>query len=411
MVVKESDGQRSCHLLRGWYCRLTLEACTSLQATVECGNTCPYERVRLIGRGATADVYLVRDTVSGAEAVLKQLRPSAAANPELRSRFVLGARSAMRLLHPGVVRVLRVEEPALDPPYLIMEALWGESLADYLDRQGAMPQSLALKLAVDVAAGLAIAHEAGIVHGDVKPGNLYLVGPIGAPDSIKVIDFGLATDFRHPASPSEPSREIVLGTAQYMAPEQVLADPIDARADIYGFGVVLFRLLTGYLPFDLDVCAALFSHQLYSPAPPLSWLVDTIDPRLEQVVLRCMRKHPENRYASMKMVMSDLETILHSGQEGNEPISVLPLGQHPDVYYPKSKQGQEAARFLASPFRSHIDRTAPAPDDTSGTRRPAEGGASGGPAGASPPARSLEDWLCADLRAAACAESGLHGIR
>lgn len=344
-------------------------------------------------------------------------------NPEIRSRFVLGARSAMTIDHPAVVKVLRVEEPPDEPPYLLMEALSGESLSEYLDREGAMPQRLVLSLGLDVASGLAEAHDLGVVHRDVKPGNLYLVGPIGAPEGIKIIDFGLATDCRE--ANTEPGKaNLVLGTAQYMAPEQVLADPVDARTDIYAFGVVLFRLLTGHLPFDLDPCMDLFSHQLYSPAPPVSWLVDNVDPRLEQVILRCMRKHPDNRYSSMRGAIEDLRTILDRPAEDDGQISRLPLRRNPDTYPPKSEKGQQAARFLASQFGSRnlpldappeITRDAAPPEITSdappgggggqgaaaeGVRTDAAAGPAIGPwvhdSGASSPS-CLRDWLCADL--------------
>jgi len=211
-----------------------------------------------------------------------------------------------------------------------------------------VPLDLALVLARQIAAGLAAAHGAGVVHRDVKPDNLFLIGPAGEPQGLKLIDFGYAKQLdKGPTS----TANVVIGTAQYMAPEQVLCDPIDPRTDIYGLGVVMFRMLTGHLPFDADPGADLLSHQLFSPAPPPSWLEEDLDPRVEAIVLRAMRKHPDNRYPSMDALLSDLDRVLETrpGTEG-ESIPRVPLGKFPDVYKPKNTMGREVARLLASRF-------------------------------------------------------------
>jgi serine/threonine-protein kinase len=303
-----------------------------------------YRIAGLLGQGSTGEAYLAEDTSSGVPVVVKWLYLHAARDPQVRQRFVLGARAAMAVPHPAVARVNEVAEPRGEPPYVVMEALLGEPLSEYLERGGPLPPADALELAREVAAGLAAAHAVGIVHRDVKPGNLFLLKDPKAAVRVKIIDFGFAKDTRDPdAGPS--STNLVLGTAQYMAPEQVLADPVDPRTDIYGFGVVLFRLFTGHLPFDLDPGADLFSHQVFSPTPPPSWLVDDLDPGLEQIVLRCMRKHPENRYPSMQAVLDDLDRVA-SGAD----ISVLPLTRNPDVYKPRNSSGREAAESLAVRF-------------------------------------------------------------
>jgi eukaryotic-like serine/threonine-protein kinase len=303
-----------------------------------------YRIVGLLGTGGTAEVYLAVDETIGAPVVVKWLFTQAARDPQHRLRFVLGARATMAVEHPAVARVFAVEEPLDEPPYVVMEALVGEPLSAYLEAHGAMPEPLALAIGREVAKGIAAAHAAGIVHRDLKPGNLFLVEQPGLPPHVKIIDFGFAKDTRDPeAGPS--STNLVLGTAQYMAPEQVLADPVDGRTDVYGFGVVLFRLVTGHLPFDLDVGVDLFSHQIFSPSPPPSWLVEGLDADLEQVILRCMRKHPENRYPSMDAVLADLERIASGGE-----ISPLPLERDPDVYKPKNHSGRAAAETLAARF-------------------------------------------------------------
>lgn len=303
-----------------------------------------YRIIGLLGSGATSDVYLA-ESDRAELVIIKWLTAGAARDAQIRQRFVLSARASMSVDHPAILRVFAVNEPHAAAPYLVMEALVGESLADYLEREGAVAEPLAVALATQVAAGLAAAHHVGIVHRDVKPANLFLLGERGAPVGIKIIDFGLAKDLSDPDG-APNSTNLVLGTAQYMPPEQVLADPIDGRTDVYALGVVLFRMLTGQLPFDLDPGADLFSHQLFSPAPPPSWLLENVDPRLERVILRCMRKHPENRYPSMAAVLADLELI----RGGNHEIASVPLAREPDVYKPRRQNGYEAAHALAAYF-------------------------------------------------------------
>jgi serine/threonine-protein kinase len=304
-----------------------------------------YRIVGLLGEGSTADVYLAEDETNHELVAVKWLTESAAQNRQVRARFVLGAGAALSVRHQGVRRVFAIEDSSAEPPYVVMEALPGEPLADHLERVGGVPQSLALELARQIAVGLSAAHAAGIVHRDLKPANLFLVKTAGVPLTVKVIDFGFAKDIRADPDAGPSSVNLVLGTAQYMAPEQVLAEPVDARTDVYGFGVVLFRVLTGHLPFDAPPGVDLFSHQLFSPTPPPSWLADELDPAFEEIVLRCTRKHPENRYPSMQAVVDDLERVANG-----VAISALPLKRDPDIYKPRNSSGHEAAEALAAHF-------------------------------------------------------------
>jgi serine/threonine-protein kinase len=309
-----------------------------------------------MAHGGTSKVYLARDRQVRKFVVVKWLTEQAAADPQHRQRFLSGARATMAVDHPAIARVLCVGEPQGRPPYLVMQALEGESLAEYLERQPAPDDQFVLMLIREVAAGLAAAHDVGIVHRDIKPGNLFLVGPLGTPIGVKIIDFGLSKDLSEEAS-GPSSMNLVLGTAQYMAPEQVLADPVDARTDIYAFGVVLFRVLTGQLPFDLDPSLELFGHQLFSPAPPPSWLNEDIDPRLEKLVLRCMQKNPANRYASMHELLEDFERIAASGLKSEPVLVPISIRVEPDVYRPQDIRGFEVAQSLAE----HIGAEMPAP--------------------------------------------------
>ncbi|MGC4065868.1 MAG: serine/threonine-protein kinase [Polyangiaceae bacterium] len=200
-----------------------------------------------IGSGSTADVYLAADLLRNRPVVVKQLTDDAMANDELRRRFLSEAETLAGLSHPNIVRVLDYGASLDERPFLVMEPLRGETLGALLARRPHQPVELALMIATEAAKGLAAAHAQQVFHRDVKPDNLFLIGPRGAPTGVKVIDFGMA---KLPRSNGTSGVHTVLGTIEYMAPEQVMADPVDARTDVYGLGILLFRLLTAHLPFE-----------------------------------------------------------------------------------------------------------------------------------------------------------------
>jgi serine/threonine protein kinase len=254
----------------------------------------------------------------------------------MRDRFLKEADALHSINHPNVVRVIDAGEVD-SAPFLVMEALRGETLGQRLERVGSLDQATAVRYARQAAAGLAAAHRAGIVHRDVKPDNLFLVDG----DTIKLLDFGMAKVERD----GTQSAELVMGTVQYMAPEQIVTERVDARTDVYGLGVVLFRMLTGHLPFEVEMGTVLLGHQLFSPAPPPSWLDDDLDPTVERVILSAMRKDPANRYPSMDAFLEDLSRAEPRG---------APMVREPDVYEPSSQAGREAAKFLSQQF--HLSR-------------------------------------------------------
>ncbi len=296
-----------------------------------------------LARGGTAEVFLARDVLDGQIVVIKQIAEAAASHPELRARFISEARVTQSIEHKAVVRVLGIEEPANDAPFMILEALRGESLGDYLRRNGTMPVELAVILLRQAAAALIATHDAGVIHRDVKPDNFFLVGQRDSPAALKLIDFGMAKLEHEPEAEDSTS---VLGTAQYMAPEQILVEPVDARADVYGLGVVMFRLFTGHLPFEVPGSKELLLHQLFSPVPPPTWLIEDLDPRLESIILRATAKHPENRFASMRELLAALDAVVGLGPE----IPTQALRHRPDVYHPATKRGRRVAAALAKDF-------------------------------------------------------------
>jgi serine/threonine-protein kinase len=303
-------------------------------------------------RGATARVYLAEDLIEKLPVAIKMLAPESHTNsPQLSHRLLREAEALRGIDHPNVVRVLESGQTISGVPYLVLEALPGETLGDYLRRQGTPAFELALSLVRQAAQGLCAAHRAGIVHRDVKPDNFVLLGPTGEPYGLKLIDFGMAkmdaTSTAGGPSSGASGSHTILGTVEYMAPEQILAEPVDARTDVYAMGVVMFRLFTGHLPFETSLPADLLRHQLFTPLPPPSWLDELLDPRVERMILTATRKNPDNRYASMQALVDDLDALI--GVSSGE-VSAPPPKVTPDTYAPCTERGAEALAILAEKF-------------------------------------------------------------
>jgi serine/threonine protein kinase len=292
---------------------------------------------RYLDKGGTSKVYLGWDELCEEEVVIKILTDEAAGCSVLRGHFLVGSRAALSVKHQHVVKTLAVRDPDPGTPYMVMEMLRGELAADLIARKQ-LRHRVTLALGAQTAAGLSALHAAGIVHCDIKPDNLFLTSGANDRACVKILDFGLA-EVEGKSATSEV--HAVRGTAQFMAPEQVLGDPVDARTDVYALGVVLFRMLTGQLPFDLKLSATLLRHQLFSPTPPLSWLCDDLDPAIEGIVHKAMRKNPANRYGSALELATDLELVL----DGHSPHSHFEL-READVYTPKSSLAERAAAML-----------------------------------------------------------------
>lgn len=287
-----------------------------------------------------ADVFLARDIESSQLVAIKILAKELRQSPPHRDRMAREAVLGQLVSHRHVVRTLGAGQLDDGTPYIVLEPLVGETLHDFLERRRAMPVEQALPLLHQLADGLAAIHCSGVVHGDIKPRNVFLCGPIDAPTEVKIIDFGLSRDFGGDLDAAD--EEIVAGTPEYLSPEQAAADPLDERSDVYAFGVVAFRWLTGELPFDSHLRTELIVHQLTSPAPPMSWLVNDIEPALDALVAVAMRKAPENRYQTMLGVLADLEMI----EDGECVIQGAPVTVYPDAYEPRNELGRRALQML-----------------------------------------------------------------
>src|ERR687892_209294 len=264
-----------------------------------------YQLDSLLGVGGMAKVYLASDRVLERQVAVKVLSPPYAQDPSFVERFRREARSAARLSHPNIVAVFDSGSDA-DQPYLVMEYVAGQSLAELLARQGRLAPRRAAELAVQVCAALAAAHAQGLVHRDVKPANV-LVGDDG---QVKVADFGIA---KAAATATLTGTGTVLGTAAYLSPEQAQGVPVDARSDLYSLGCVLYELLCGSPPFgsgpDSPQVAVASRHVSEPPEPPSARNLQ-VDPGLDAVVLTALAKDPAQRYQRAVELRDALEHVL-----------------------------------------------------------------------------------------------------
>jgi len=249
-------------------------------------------------------VYEVEQIELGRRFVLKALLPEHAAREDLEARMRQEWRTLARLRHPGIVEVTDAGVTDDGAPYFVMELLTGETLRARLRREGRLDSGEAIAIAVEVLEALAAAHDLGVVHRDVKPANVFLIGP----RRIKLLDFGIAKVAG--GSQTVTARGVTLGTPRYLSPEQVRGDPVDGRADLYAVGLLLFEMLTGRGPFDedRDPNALLLAH-LTREAPGLDAFLPEADPRLVELVARLLAKDPSARPAAARTAASALRWL------------------------------------------------------------------------------------------------------
>jgi serine/threonine-protein kinase len=209
--------------------------------------------------------------------------------------------------HPNVVRIHEVGEDDDGTPYIVMEFLSGETLGERLTRDGRLDLAQGVAILEQAASALWAAHQKGIVHRDVKPDNLFLLGHSSTATETRVLDFGLSRLFQSRLT----SAGTVIGTPGYMAPEQVVAASVDQRSDVYGLGMVMYRSFVGRLPFDGPNDVIILAKQLLCPLP--SQYPRDLDPRVVLVIETALKKNPENRYPSMRMFREDLLKLVRPG--------------------------------------------------------------------------------------------------
>ena len=264
----------------------------------------PYEITARLGEGGMGVVYSARDTRLGRTVAIKLLRPEAVDDPERTRRFLQEAKAASALNSPHIVTVHDIGEDPVRGTWIAMELVEGETLRDRMER-GRLEVKEAQRFGLEIARGLAAAHEAGIVHRDVKPGNVMITRA----GFVKVLDFGLAKQIAPErdatssatatfSSPVVTRPGALLGTPAYMSPEQAEGFPADTRSDVFAFGGVLYEMLTGKRPFDGSTKLSLLSSILRDTPPRVRRLRPDVDPRIESLVERCLAKDPAARPTS-----------------------------------------------------------------------------------------------------------------
>jgi serine/threonine-protein kinase len=278
--------------------------------TVETVAAGRYRIERPLGHGGMASVYLARDSELDRPVALKILAEALGGDEQFRRRFLREARVAARLSHANVVQVYDAGEEA-GRPFIVMEFVPGTTLAEMLSRGASLPVSTATWIAHQAALGLQNAHEAGLVHRDVKPQNL-LVRDDGV---VKIADFGIAR-----AAELSRVTELgtVLGTAAYLSPEQARGDDVTASADIYSLGAVLYEMVTGRPPFEFATLAELAEKQRDGVVTPVRDLVPSVPEDVEALVMRCLAREPRFRPASAAEVARALEP--RSASETNPTV-------------------------------------------------------------------------------------------
>ncbi|MFC7305865.1 protein kinase [Streptomyces monticola] len=309
-----------------------------------------YQLRDLLGEGGMASVHLAYDAVLDRQVAIKTLHTELGREQSFRERFRREAQSVAKLTHTNIVSVFDTGEDELDGstmPYIVMEYVEGKPLGSVLDADiaqfGAMPGDRALKVTADVLAALEISHEMGLVHRDIKPGNVMVTKR----NVIKVMDFGIARAMQSGVT-SMTQTGMVVGTPQYLSPEQALGRGVDARSDLYSVGIMLFQLVTGRLPFEADSPLAIaYAHVQEEPVAPSS-INRSLPPAVDALVARALKKNPNERFPTAEAMRDECLRVAQSLQGTGAP-SIVP--------------GQQTASGagVGSAVFPPVDQAAPAP--------------------------------------------------
>ncbi len=281
-----------------------------------------YELEEVVGHGGMSTVYKARDSLLERNVVLKVLHQQYSEDGDFVERFKREARSVAQLQHPNIVTVIdRGEEGGRQ--YIVFEYINGETLKELVVRKGRLDVRTTLAVGLEIARGLSFAHEHGLVHRDVKPQNVLLNGDGGA----KVTDFGIARslDVEH----SVTQTGTILGTSNYIAPEQANGRPVDAQTDVYSLGIVLYEMLTGEVPFPGENFVAVAMKHIQEPSPSVLDARCDVPLRVAEMIDRALEKDPEQRFTTMDAFADEIEANLvdlDPGEDGAVTM-VVPAAQ------------------------------------------------------------------------------------
>ena len=284
--------------------------------------------VGFLGGGSMGKVYQARQLGLDKPVAVKVMNRALARDEAFAVRFYREAKAAARLDHPNSTRVLDFGEEPDGLLYIAMEYLDGRDLEQVILKESPLDSRRIVAITTQMLSAIAVAHDVGIIHRDLKPENIMLIRGVdeeGAPrEMVKVCDFGIAKLVdRTTDGPARTTSGLVVGTPEYMSPEQGKGESVDARSDLYSVGVLLYQMITGRVPFEAETAIAIvFRHVTEDPRAPSTWRSD-VDPRLEQICLRAMKKNKDERFQNAREMRAALRVILRSEDEG----VVIPVSQ------------------------------------------------------------------------------------
>lgn len=256
-----------------------------------------------IGEGGMATVYRARHTLVDRPVAIKVMAKHLMKDAALRERFRREAKNSASLAHPNIIEILDTGETEDGTAFMVMELLSGASLGTLIEQQGAMPPTKVAELGLQIARGLARAHDFQVVHRDLKPDNIFLHRGRDGHTVVKLLDFGIARSM-HDTRLTNAGE--IFGTPQYMAPERVMSIDAGPLADLYALGVIFFEMLTGQLPFHADNLPGILIKHMQEPPPQLSSLVQNVPRRLDELVMKLLAKKPEDRPVDAHQVIKEL---------------------------------------------------------------------------------------------------------
>ncbi|WP_406112897.1 protein kinase domain-containing protein [Kitasatospora purpeofusca] len=283
-----------------------------------------YVLQRVLGEGGMASVHLAYDSVLDRQVALKSMHAELGRDDSFKERFRREAQAVARLEHPNIVTVYDsgedIAQDGSSTPYIVMQLIDGKGLRDAINeavgQHGAMPVEEALRVTIGVLNALEASHDMGLVHRDIKPGNVMF----DRKGNVKVMDFGIARALESGVT-SMTQTGMVVGTPQYLSPEQALGKPVDARSDLYSVGVMLFEMITGQLVFDGDSAFSIAYKHVQEEPPAPSTLNPRLAPAVDGFVATALRKDPAHRFPSAAAMRDEAERLIAAGKGGGSPLA------------------------------------------------------------------------------------------